>query len=103
MLGLRWCLCLPWLFIGLKAAGVAYLANLAWQTLKPGGRGLFETQDLARDSSVNLFRMGLVTNLLNPKVAMRYRGWSTSSLILSAATPRPRASRSAASRSMLAS
>ncbi|OBF33746.1 lysine transporter LysE [Mycobacterium sp. ACS1612] len=62
----------PWLFIGFKAAGAAYLAYLAWQALKPGGRGLFETHELKRDSSVRLFRMGLLTNLLNPKAAIMY-------------------------------
>jgi threonine/homoserine/homoserine lactone efflux protein len=39
----------PWLFIGFKAAGAAYLGYLAWQALKPGGRGLFETRELGRD------------------------------------------------------
>lgn len=62
----------PWLFIGFKAAGAAYLAHLAWQALKPGGRGLFETRELERDSSAKLFRMGLMTNLLNPKAAIMY-------------------------------
>lgn len=62
----------PWLFIGFKAAGAAYLGYLAWQALKPGGRGLFETQQLQRDSAFRLFRMGLVTNLLNPKAAIMY-------------------------------
>lgn len=63
---------IPWLYVGLKAAGVAYLAYLAWRTLRPGGTGLFETRALARDSRGKLFRMGLVTNLLNPKVAVMY-------------------------------
>ncbi|OKK25096.1 lysine transporter LysE [Streptomyces sp. CB02488] len=62
----------PWLYIGFKAAGAAYLAYLAWQTLKPGGRGLFEPRGLQRDSHGKLLRMGLVTNLLNPKVAILY-------------------------------
>ena len=62
----------PWLFIGFKAAGAAYLAYLAWQALKPGGRGLFETRQLERDPSAKLFRMGLITNLLNPKAAIMY-------------------------------
>ncbi|MGU3293003.1 LysE family translocator [Williamsia sp. M5A3_1d] len=62
----------PWLFIGLKSAGVAYLAYLAWQALRPGGRGVFEVADLPRDSSARLFTMGLVTNLLNPKAAIMY-------------------------------
>ncbi|QEU89876.1 LysE family translocator [Streptomyces kanamyceticus] len=62
----------PWLYIGLKAVGAAYLAFLAWQTLRPGGRGLFEPRSLQRDSHWRLFRMGLITNLLNPKVAILY-------------------------------
>ncbi|KXO89088.1 lysine transporter LysE [Tsukamurella pseudospumae] len=62
----------PWLFMGFKAAGALYLGYLAWQALRPGGRGLFETTDLPRDSNAKLFRMGLVTNLLNPKAAIMY-------------------------------
>jgi threonine/homoserine/homoserine lactone efflux protein len=62
----------PWLYIGFKAAGAAYLGYLAWQALRPGGKGLFETRELVRDSDSKLFRMGLVTNLLNPKAAIMY-------------------------------
>lgn len=62
----------PWLFIGFKAAGVAYLGWLTWQALRPGGVGVFEVRDLTRDSDRQLFRMGLVTNLLNPKAAIMY-------------------------------
>lgn len=62
----------PWLFIGFKAAGVAYLGRLSWQALRPGGAGVFEVRDLPRDSDWHLFRMGLVTNLLNPKAAIMY-------------------------------
>lgn len=62
----------PWLYAGCKAAGALYLAYLAWQALRPGGRGLFETTALKRDSAGHLFRMGLFTNLLNPKAAIMY-------------------------------
>ncbi|WP_415947435.1 LysE family translocator [Streptomyces sp. KLOTTS4A1] len=62
----------PWLFIAFKAAGVLYLAHLAWQALRPGGRALFEVRDVPRDSPSRLFRMGLLTNLLNPKAAIMY-------------------------------
>lgn len=62
----------PWLYIALKAAGAVYLGFLAWRALRPGGRGLFETQDLPRDPNAKLFRMGLITNLLNPKAAVMY-------------------------------
>jgi threonine/homoserine/homoserine lactone efflux protein len=62
----------PWLYIGFKAAGAMYLGYLAWHVLRPGGRGLFETRELPSDSNWKLFRMGLVTNLLNPKAAIMY-------------------------------
>ena len=65
-------LLVPWLYIGFKAAGVIYLGYLAWQILRPGGKGLFEPRTLPRDTSWKLFRMGLVTNLLNPKAAIMY-------------------------------
>ncbi|MDR2295040.1 MAG: LysE family translocator [Microbacterium sp.] len=62
----------PWLYIGLKAVGVAYLLFLAWSALRPGGAGLFEQQALTSDPPSRLFRTGLITNLLNPKVAVMY-------------------------------
>jgi threonine/homoserine/homoserine lactone efflux protein len=45
---------------------------LAWQSVKPGGAAPFQTRELPVDSSATLFRMGFLTNLLNPKVAMFY-------------------------------
>ncbi|MET0843333.1 MAG: LysE family translocator [Mycetocola sp.] len=62
----------PWLFIALKVAGALYLIWLAYKTIRPGGKSPFETSALPRDSAGKLFRMGLVTNLLNPKVAILY-------------------------------
>jgi threonine/homoserine/homoserine lactone efflux protein len=62
----------PWLYTVVKLAGAAYLIYLAWRTLRPGGLSLFEARDLPRDSRAKLFRMGLVTNLLNPKAAIMY-------------------------------
>jgi len=62
----------PWLYIALKAVGAGYLFYLAWKTLRPGGHSLFETRTLALDSRWKLFRMGLTTNLLNPKAAIMY-------------------------------
>ena len=62
----------PVLYIGFKAAGAGYLGYLAWRTLRPGGTGLFETRELPRDPNWKLFRMGLLTNLLNPKAAIMY-------------------------------
>jgi threonine/homoserine/homoserine lactone efflux protein len=62
----------PGLYIGFKAAGALYLGYLAWQALRPDGRGLLEPRELERDSAWRLLRMGLVTNLLNPKAAIMY-------------------------------
>lgn len=65
-------LVVPWLYTSLKIAGAAYLLWLAYKTLRPGGISAFEARELPRDSSPKLFRMGLVTNLLNPKAAIMY-------------------------------
>ncbi len=62
----------PLAFDVIKLAGAAYLLWLAWQAVKPGGKSIFETRELPSDSPATLFRMGLITNLLNPKVAMFY-------------------------------
>jgi LysE type translocator len=57
---------------GAVMGGAAYLLVLAWKTLKPGGASLFERRELPRDSRWKLLRTGLVTNLLNPKAAIKY-------------------------------
>ena len=62
----------PFAYEAIKYAGAAYLLWLAWQTLKPGGATPFITQRLPASSVRKLFTMGLVTNLLNPKVALFY-------------------------------
>lgn len=62
----------PYAYDTLRLAGAAYLLWLAWQALKPGGRSPFEVQALPQDSARKLFAMGLLTNLLNPKIAMLY-------------------------------
>jgi threonine/homoserine/homoserine lactone efflux protein len=40
--------------------------------LKPGGSSPFELRELPADSRRRLFAMGLLTNLLNPKIAALY-------------------------------
>ncbi|MGW9301391.1 MULTISPECIES: LysE family translocator [Streptomyces] len=62
----------PELYVAVKLAGAAYLAYLAWTALKPGGVAVFAPQDMPRDSPRKLFTMGLMTNLLNPKIAIMY-------------------------------
>ncbi|NNH71669.1 LysE family translocator [Nocardia uniformis] len=62
----------PGLYMALKLAGAGYLAWLAWKVLRPGGISAFAPQDLPADPARRLFTMGLVTNLLNPKIAIMY-------------------------------
>ncbi|MCA8381986.1 LysE family translocator [Burkholderia cenocepacia] len=62
----------PYAYDALRFAGALYLAYLAWQALKPGGRSAFQVRQLPHDSRVKLFTMGFVTNLANPKIAVMY-------------------------------
>lgn len=62
----------PMLYDAVRYAGACYLLWLAWDALKPGGRGVFAPRALPQDAPGRLFRMGLVTSVLNPKVAMFY-------------------------------
>ena len=66
-------LTIPLAFLVLKTVGVAYLLFLAWQAIKPGSKGVFDTvKSLPLDKPVKLFRIGFLTNVLNPKVAVFY-------------------------------
>src|SRR5919106_5616968 len=62
----------PYAYDALRFAGAAYLLWLAWQAVKPNRRSPFQVRALPQDSPRKLFAMGLVTNLLNPKIAMLY-------------------------------
>jgi len=62
----------PVLYDILRYAGAAYLLWLAWGVLKPGGSGMFAPGVLPPDPPRRLFRIGLLTSVLNPKVAMFY-------------------------------
>ncbi|MGH3739086.1 MAG: LysE family translocator [Micromonosporaceae bacterium] len=62
----------PALYTAVKLAGAAYLLWLAWQTVRPGGDSPFAPQPLPEDPAHRLFTMGMVTNLLNPKIAILY-------------------------------
>ncbi len=65
-------LAVPGVYAAVKLAGAGYLAWLAWRALRPGGVSVFAPQPLAVDSPRRLFTMGVVTNLLNPKIAVMY-------------------------------
>ncbi|MFD4179676.1 LysE family translocator [Rhodococcus sp. NPDC058514] len=62
----------PQLYVAVKLAGACYLGWLAWQAVRPGGTSVFAPRRLPADSAARLFAMGLVTNLLNPKIAIMY-------------------------------
>jgi threonine/homoserine/homoserine lactone efflux protein len=62
----------PYAYDALRFAGAAYLLWLAWQAVRPGGQSPFRVHSLPVDGPGKLFGMGLLTNLLNPKIAMLY-------------------------------
>ncbi|MFJ3664074.1 LysE family translocator [Streptomyces sp. NPDC090119] len=65
-------LAVPELYVAVKLAGAGYLAYLAWSALRPGGVSVFAPREVPPDPPRRLFTMGLMTNLLNPKIAIMY-------------------------------
>ncbi|MDE1995576.1 MAG: LysE family translocator [Rhizobiaceae bacterium] len=65
-------LAVPFAYDALRLGGALYLAWLAWNALKPGGRAAFQVRELSKDGPRRLFAMGLVTSLLNPKITVLY-------------------------------
>ncbi|HEV2900913.1 MAG TPA: LysE family translocator [Pseudaminobacter sp.] len=65
-------LAVPYAYDALRFGGALYLLWLAWQAVRPGGRSPFQVRQLPKDSAWKLFMMGVMTNLLNPKVAVMY-------------------------------
>lgn len=65
-------LAVPLAYDALRLAGAAYLGWMAWNALRPGGASPFQVRALPADSHRRLFSMGLLTSLLNPKVAALY-------------------------------
>ncbi|MCJ2138312.1 LysE family translocator [Methylobacterium sp. J-026] len=63
---------IPYAYDTVRLAGALYLLYLAWQAVRPNGRSPFQVHDLPKDSPRKLFAMGLLTNLLNPKIAVLY-------------------------------
>ncbi|TDE52839.1 LysE family translocator [Nonomuraea mesophila] len=62
----------PAAYTALKLAGAAYLLWLAWNAVRPGGTSAFQPRDLPVERPARLFGMGLLTCLLNPKIAILY-------------------------------
>ena len=65
-------LAVPVAYDALRWAGAAYLLWLAWDALRPAGSGLFAPRRLPPDPPARLYRIGLLTSILNPKVALFY-------------------------------
>ena len=63
---------LPYLYQVIQILGALYLFWLAWNALKPNAQSIFEVQNIHQDTPIKLFNMGLITNLLNPKIALMY-------------------------------
>jgi threonine/homoserine/homoserine lactone efflux protein len=65
-------LTIPLAYEIVKYLGAAYLLWMAWNAVKPNGAEPFQTRELPHDGKLTLLRMGFLTNLLNPKVAVFY-------------------------------
>ncbi|MFF1904996.1 LysE family translocator [Kitasatospora sp. NPDC058218] len=62
----------PEVYLAIKLAGAGYLLWLAWKAVRPGGSSAFAPREMAPDGPARLFGMGLLTCLLNPKIAILY-------------------------------
>lgn len=62
----------PAAYVALRIAGAVYLLWLAWTVVRPGAQPVFAVRELPRDRPRRLIGMGLLTNLLNPKIAILY-------------------------------
>jgi threonine/homoserine/homoserine lactone efflux protein len=63
-------LAVPTAYDAIRYAGAAYLLYLAWKAFRSSGTGLNSTTGLPHYSVAQMFRQGLFTNLLNPKMAL---------------------------------
>lgn len=65
-------LAVPLAYELMKFTGALYLLWMAWKAVRPGSHSLFEAQELPAVSSRRLFAMGILTSVLNPKIAIFY-------------------------------
>lgn len=63
-------LIVPHAYDAVRYAGAAYLLYLAWKTLRSGAATIAPEAGVARYAIGTMFRQGLLTNLLNPKMAL---------------------------------
>ncbi|SEL49147.1 Threonine/homoserine/homoserine lactone efflux protein [Aquimarina amphilecti] len=62
----------PYAFVVVKFLGVGYLLYLAYNTVKSKNKIFDAEQNLKSDKPLKLFNIGLLTNILNPKMAVFY-------------------------------
>ncbi len=63
----------PVAYDAVRWAGAAYLVWLAWDAVRPGAQGgLFQPRTLSPEPPRRLLRNGMITSILNPKVALFY-------------------------------
>ncbi len=62
----------PVMFDAVRFAGAAYLLWLAFDSVRSRGAGLFTPRSLVPEPPAKLYRTGLLTSILNPKVALFY-------------------------------
>jgi len=62
----------PYAFLVVKFLGVGYLLYLAYNTVKSKNDIFDADQNLKPDKPLKLFNIGLLTNILNPKMAIFY-------------------------------
>ncbi len=63
---------IPYAFMVVKFLGVGYLLYLAYSTLRSKNNIFNADQNLKADKPLKLFNIGLMTNVLNPKMAVFY-------------------------------
>lgn len=62
----------PYAFVVVKFLGVAYLLYLAYSSVKSKNQIFNGNSNLKKDKPLKLFNTGLLTNVLNPKMAVFY-------------------------------
>lgn len=63
-------LIVPHAYDAVRYAGAAYLLCLAWKTIRSGAVSISSEGGATRHAIGTMFRQGLLTNLLNPKMAL---------------------------------